>query len=158
MENTGCCPQFNPEGYENKEWHFENKLFLKSSIPTIFHIPIISAMNKMMTRIWNVAHNAGAVNEGEFLLLADDISNFRCDYYLAVNKEIENENMVRISGDFITKVFDGPYQNVPKWIKEMDKFLKLQNKKAKKYYFYYTTCPKCAKVYGHNYVVIFAKI
>ena len=25
-------------------------------------------------------------------------------------------------------------------------------------YFYYTTCPKCAKHYGHNYVVGFAEI
>ncbi|MHC4509420.1 MAG: hydrolase [Planctomycetota bacterium] len=25
-------------------------------------------------------------------------------------------------------------------------------------YFFYTTCPKCAKVYGKNYTVLLAKI
>jgi hypothetical protein len=25
------------------------------------------------------------------------------------------------------------------------------------YFFYYTTCPKCAKKHGHNYTVAFAK-
>ena len=25
-------------------------------------------------------------------------------------------------------------------------------------YFYYTTCPKCAKKHGHNYVVGFAQV
>lgn len=24
--------------------------------------------------------------------------------------------------------------------------------------FYYTTCPKCAKLHGHNYVVAFAQV
>ncbi len=28
----------------------------------------------------------------------------------------------------------------------------------KKLYFSYTTCPACAKAYGKNYVVLFAKI
>jgi hypothetical protein len=27
-----------------------------------------------------------------------------------------------------------------------------------KLYFFYTTCPKCAQVYGKNYVVLLAKI
>jgi hypothetical protein len=33
-----------------------------------------------------------------------------------------------------------------------------KNKKVQKLYFCYTTCPKCAKAYGKNYVVLFAKI
>jgi NMD protein affecting ribosome stability and mRNA decay len=47
---------------------------------------------------------------------------------------------------------------VPKWIKEMDALLAAQGQKALKYYFHYTSCPKCAKIYGHNYVVAFAQI
>jgi hypothetical protein len=47
---------------------------------------------------------------------------------------------------------------VPKYIKEADTYLASLGKKAKKYYFYYTTCPKCAKKYGHNYIVAFAEV
>lgn len=25
-------------------------------------------------------------------------------------------------------------------------------------YFAYTTCPKCAKAYGHNWVIVFARV
>lgn len=32
------------------------------------------------------------------------------------------------------------------------------NKDEKDYYFYYTTCPKCAKKYGHNYIIAFVEI
>jgi hypothetical protein len=40
----------------------------------------------------------------------------------------------------------------------MKRFVKSKGKDAKKFYFFYTTCPACAKVYGKNYVVILAEI
>jgi len=43
-------------------------------------------------------------------------------------------------------------------MKEMDKWLAESGRKAEKYYFYYTTCPKCAKKYGHNYIVVITQI
>ncbi len=61
--------------------------------------------------------------------------------------------MVRLSGDYLTKVFEGPFKDVPKWEKEMEAFVKEKGKQAKKIYYFYTTCPKCAKYYGKNYVV-----
>ena len=60
--------------------------------------------------------------------------------------------------DFLTKVFEGPYQNVGKWAMEMAEYVKGKGKEIKKLYFSYTTCPKCAKAYGKNYVVLFAQI
>jgi hypothetical protein len=33
-----------------------------------------------------------------------------------------------------------------------------KGKSVKNYYFYYTTCPKCARKYGHNYVVVLAEV
>ena len=40
----------------------------------------------------------------------------------------------------------------------MERFVAAQNRKLVKNYFYYTTCPKCAKVYGKNYVVAVAEV
>ena len=65
---------------------------------------------------------------------------------------------VALSGAFFTKVFDGSYNAVPKWIKEMDSQIASQSKTAKKHYVYFTTCPKCAKTYGHNYAVALAQV
>jgi len=47
----------------------------------------------------------------------------------------------------------GAYKNAPKWEKEMEIFVKSKGKHVKKTYFFYTTCPKCAKYYGKNYMV-----
>jgi hypothetical protein len=33
-----------------------------------------------------------------------------------------------------------------------------RGKKLEKLYFAYTTCPGCAKVYGKNHVVLFARV
>jgi len=57
----------------------------------------------------------------------------------------------------LTKVFDGPYNAAPKWIKAMEQYVALQGKKVHKYYFHYPYCPTCAKAYGHNYVIVFAE-
>jgi hypothetical protein len=66
--------------------------------------------------------------------------------------------MATISGKFLTKVFEGPYQNAGKWAQEMDIYVKSKGKTMNKLYFSYTTCPKCAKAYGKNFVVLFAQI
>ncbi len=44
------------------------------------------------------------------------------------------------------------------WIDQMGAFVKEKGKDARKLYFYYTTCPRCAKKYGKNYVVILAEV
>jgi len=36
--------------------------------------------------------------------------------------------------------------------------VKSKNKTLKQQLFYYTTCPKCAEVYGKNYVVLLAEV
>ena len=66
--------------------------------------------------------------------------------------------MASISGTFLCKVFVGSYKNMRKWIEEMNTFVKKQGKHPEKLYFYYTTCPKCTKKFGKNYVVLMAKI
>lgn len=66
--------------------------------------------------------------------------------------------MVRLTGDYLTKVYEGPYKNAPKWEKEMEAFVKSKGKQVKKTYFFYTTCPKCFKYYGKNYMVAISEI
>ena len=109
--------------------------------------------------MWETAKNAGAAPEiKDFLLLAYDPSPWKSELYMSVTKEVPGANNIKLSGTFATKVFDGPFNHIPKYLKEFEEYLKKINKTAKKYYFYYTTCPKCAKKYGHNYIVAFAEI
>ncbi len=97
-------------------------------------------------------------NASHQLMLTDEKSLWGADIFIDVAKEVPGAQMARLSGTFLTKVFEGPYQNAGKWALEMKEYVKSKGKELKKMYFSYTTCPKCAKVYGKNYVVLFAQI
>jgi hypothetical protein len=63
-----------------------------------------------------------------------------------------------VSGTFLTKVFEGPFRSAPRWVEQLRDYVATRGMKLEKLYFGYTTCPKCAKAYGKNYVVLFAKV
>lgn len=154
-----CCPVFDPEPFDKKTNEWVSKPFIKDYLPQIFHIPLPSMMGKVIGRMWKKAQDAGAATEiKDFLLLAYDPSPWKSELFMAVTRDVPGTENVKLTGTFVSQVFDGPYNNVPKYIKEFNNYLSSAGMKAKKYYFYYTTCPKCAKKYGHNYIVAFAEV
>ena len=152
---TGCCPRFNPEPWDEKEVTWQNKLFIKDHVRSFLHIPL--NFGKIVVKNMQMIEAAGALTP-QPLMLSEEKSLWRSDVYIAVNKEVPKAEMARISGTFLTKVFEGPYKNAGTWAKEMEAYVKSKGKEIKKMYFFYTTCPKCAEVYGKNYTVLLAKI
>ena len=80
------------------------------------------------------------------------------EHYFSVSRDVPGQDMVKLTGDYLTKVFEGPYKNAPKWAKEMASYVQGKGRQVKKTYFFYTTCPKCAKTYGKNYVVAVSEV
>lgn len=158
-ESSVCCPEFDPLRWNNKKLVWHNKIFLKDSVPELFHIPLPSMYSKVITRMWNKADEARVLPEpDDFLLLAYDPSPFKSELLMAINEEIPGEENVKLSGTYMSKVFDGPYNHVPTYMKEMNGYLASLKLKAKKHYFYFAYCPECAKKYGHNYIVAVAEV
>ncbi len=159
-ENKECCPKFNPEKWDQKNYSWDNKPFIKETMPTFFHIPFPPLMNKKIIKLCEAAENSkmGEINNEDTLLLFRDPSEFKSEIYLSVVGPISSANNVNISGNFMAKVFSGPYNAVPKFLKEMNAYLATQNKVAQDYYIHYAYCPKCAKKYGNNYMIIFARV
>jgi len=151
---TGCCNRFDPKPWDEKEISWRNKLFVKDHVISIFHIPL--NFGQVVVRNMEKIKAAGAL--GDQLMLSDENSLFGSDVYIAVAKEVPGAKMERISGTFLSKAFEGPYQNMGKWIKDMEKYAASKGKKISKMYFFYTMCPSCAKAYGQNYTVILAKV
>jgi hypothetical protein len=152
-----CCPVFDTSPWDGKTHVWENKLFLKDEIRQIMHVPV--HMSEHVSRMFKQIEEANAAPDTkDFLMLAYDPSPWKSELFMTVTKDIPGANMTTLSGTFFSKVFDGPYNHVPKWIKETDAMLEAQNQKALKYYFHYAYCPKCAKKYGHNYCVAFAQV
>lgn len=160
MEQTNseiCCPKFNPTPWDEKTITWENKRFIKATSLCIFHMPL--NLGSVITKLCSQAAAAGAeIKDDNFILLTKDLSNWKAEQYLSVSKEVPGAENITLSGTYLTKVFEGPYQNAGKWYLEMLEYVKKQGKTSSCIYFFYTTCPKCAKKYGKNYTVILAQI
>ena len=148
---TNCCPRFKSAGWDQQELHFKDKLFVKAKTRSLFHIPF--NMGSVFAKTFGAIEKAGAKPGDEFIVLSNDPSAWTGEHYFAVSKDVPGQEMVHMTGDYLTRVFEGPFKDAPKWEKAMETFVKGEGKKMKKSYFFYTTCPKCAKVYGKNYVV-----
>ncbi|MFZ2410529.1 MAG: hydrolase [Candidatus Methanoperedens sp.] len=152
---TGCCPRFEPAPWNEKEITWHDKLFLKDHVRSFLHIPL--NMNRIMVKNMERIKEANALAP-EPLMFTDEKSLWGADIYIAVSKEVPGSEMERISGTFLSKVFEGAYNNAGKWAKEMKNYVSAKGKVLKNMYFFYTTCPKCAEFYGKNYVVLLAKV
>ncbi|WP_281541221.1 hydrolase [Maribacter aestuarii] len=158
--NEECCATFHPEKWDKKTYHWDRKKFIKASVPTLFHIPLPPMIGNKVTKMMRLAEdsNSLAANKEDVLLLFSDPSAFKTDLFLSVENFIMEAENINLSGTFVSKVFDGAFKAVPKFIKQMNAYLDKQKQKAKNYYVHYAYCPKCAKKEGHNYMVLFAEL
>jgi len=151
LENE-CCPKFDPAKWNNKTLNWKNKHFITAKVFTLFYMPINfgSAITKLMKKVdHKVPDN---------LCLSDHTSMWNMNIYLAVDKEVPNANNVTLNGKFLSKVYEGPFKDTGKWMKDFQQYAKSKNVEVKKTYMWYSTCPKCAKKYGKNYVVVIGEI
>jgi len=151
QSNQECCPKFVPSLWHDtvKEWN--NKLFIKDKVQTFFYIPI--NFGKVMTRLDKKIRESN-VECVDYLCLSEHTSAWNMNLYLAVDKDIANAEKVYFSGKYYCAVYEGSFNNTGSWAKDFEKNAEAKGYKIKKTYFWYTTCPKCAKKFGKNYVVI----
>jgi hypothetical protein len=163
IKSTGCCEPFDPAPWQDpstgsgqvKEITWQDKIFVTDHVKSFLHMPL--DMGRVIVKNLGLIEKAGAKAPYQ-LMLTDEKSMWGADIYIDVVKEVPGAKMAKISGTFLTKVFEGSYQNAGKWAMEMKQYVESKGKQMKKLYFSYTTCPKCAKAYGKNYVVLFAKV
>lgn len=154
--STGCCPRFKPEGWDGQDLYFDEKLFVRAETRSFLHIPV--NMGSVFSRTLSEIEAADAFDPTQTIVLSRDLSSWSAEHFFAVSKRVAGQKMTCLSGHFVTKVFEGPYRDVPKWQGEMEKTVEQSGKRAGRVFFFYTTCPKCAKAYGENYVVGVAEL
>jgi hypothetical protein len=165
MSNTNneCCPEFDPQKWDKKVFNWNNKEFIKESVPAFFHTPFPPMIGKKITKMMKLATRANKVDakKDEVLVLFQDPSAFKSNIYISVTGNVPGANNVKISGKFVARVYEGPYSAIPKLVKDMNAYLQETGEKVPKndeYYIHYAYCPKCEKKYGHHYMIFFAKV
>jgi hypothetical protein len=152
---TGCCARLDEARWDNQEFVWKDKPFVKDHIREFLHLPL--NFGSVMARDHAAIEQAQAYAE-EPLWLVDEVSPWGSDVYLAIDREVPNMRMEHLSGTFMTKVFSGPYRDIGQWIKQMETHVRERGRTLQKLYFFYATCPKCAKQFGKNQVVGFARV
>ncbi|MBU2652235.1 MAG: hypothetical protein KKA81_15000 [Bacteroidetes bacterium] len=150
-----CCPEFDPMPWDDKTLEWQDKKFIKASVCTFFYMPL--NFGKIMKKLDKSVRDAGAEIPG-WLCLSDHTSKWSMDVYLAVDKDIPGANNLTLSGKFYSKVYEGPFRDTKKWTEDYKSIVTSKGMEIKKWYMWYTTCPKCAKKYGKNYVVIISLV
>jgi hypothetical protein len=152
---TGCCARVDRTEWNEKAFEWKDKLFLKDHIREFLHVPL--NYGSVISRDLAAIEKAEAYPEHP-LWLTDEVSPWGADIYVAVDRDVASAKMTRISGQFMTKVFEGPYRDVGKWIQGMEEYVAASGRTLEKLYFFYATCPRCAKRFGKNEVVLFAQV
>lgn len=150
-----CCPRLDPAPWDDKIIEWKDKAFVKDSVFTLFYIPM--NFGKVMKRLDEKVRKAGATMP-DWLCLSDHTSKWNMDVYLAVDKKIPGAENTTLSGRFYSKVYEGPFKNSAKWGEDYKNVVKAKGLSIKKWFMWYTTCPKCAKKYGKNYVAIITQV
>jgi hypothetical protein len=150
-----CCPKFDPKPWDGKTFDWKKKRFIKDKVRTFFYMPL--NISRVMKRLDAKVESAGA-EIPDWLCLSDHTSKWNMDVYVAVDKEIPGAENTSLSGKFLSKVYEGQFKDTGKWCKDFEGVAKAKNMDIRKWYMWYTTCPKCAKKYGKNYVAIVAQV
>ena len=158
-----CCIEFNVEKWDNKTFVWDKKPFIKETIPTLFHIPFPPMIGNKITKMMKYAEDAKMLdpNKEDTLILFQDPTPFKTIIYLGVTGVVPNANNTSLSGTYEAKVYDGSFNDVPKFVNDMNSKLVKNGKSKPKdsdYFIHFAYCPKCAEKYKHNYMILFAKV
>jgi hypothetical protein len=153
--NEKCCPEFHPEPWDDKVFDWEGKKFIRDHVKTFFYMPLNfgSAMKRL-----NKLFDSIGVELYDQICLSDHTSKWNMDIYIAVDNEIAGADNRTLSGKYYSRVYEGKFGETDKWCKDFEMKAKEKGFKVKKMFMWYTTCPKCAKKYGKNYVAIIGEV
>ncbi len=152
---TGCCPKFYPERWDRKFFDFSDLSFVKAFSKSFMHMPL--NLGKVMTVVQAKIDQDDAQPDHQYLILSKDLSAFSSVHYFMVNNQMTKMPLEKVKGTFCARVFEGNFNEIPSWMKEIETDWSTKGKAIKEQFVFYTTCPKCAKTYGHNYIVIFTR-
>jgi hypothetical protein len=153
---TGCCPRFHPERWDGQALHFEAKPFARTVSRGVKHVP--QDMAPAYAAAASAIEKAKAWEDQQMLVLNRVLQARQAEHLFAVSKAVPGMELVRLDGDYRTKVFEGAYAQAPQWQGEFQQELAQEGLLAEQIYLYFTTCPACSEFYGRNYVVAVAKL
>jgi hypothetical protein len=94
-------------------------------------------MGQAFTRVQDHIKEADAADPVTEIVLSHDISPWQSEHFFAVTNDVPDEEMTKLSGDYIARVFEGPYRRVINFNHNMQVAAKVMGKVAKDVFFFH---------------------
>ncbi len=156
VNETGCCAVPNGSAWNGRTIELHRR-FIRMHTRSLFHVPL--NMGRVITSLDDAAARAGVRMPSEHaMLLSRDLSPWRAEQLYAVSSAVDGCDNVVLDGTFASRVFEGPYSQASTWRDSFVEYVTSMGRDVAEVYFFYTTCPKCAKHYGSNPVVVLGRL
>jgi hypothetical protein len=150
-----CCKILSPAEWDRKEIVWRDKPFYKSRYFSLFHVPV--NIGSKITEGMKKIEKAGLMEEQ--MVLSRNDGWFGADILIPIKAKTDIFEIELITGRFLTRLFDGTYGDMGKWIKETRDWCREKGLEPEEFIFWYATCPKCAKKRKDQaQVVVLAKV
>lgn len=156
VNETGCCAVPNMDDWDGRTIDLHQR-FIRMHTRSLFHVPL--TMGRVMKALDDAATRAGArMPDESAMLLSRDLSPWRAEQLYAVSAPVAGVDNVVLEGTFASRVFEGPYSQASAWRDSLVEYAESMGRDVAEVYFFYTTCPKCARHYGRNLVIVLGRL
>ena len=149
-------PQFDRESWDDVEFVWNHKPFIRSTVSEVMHFPIVDSLETINQSLLHKAYQMNVIpNDNEALLLHHPISPWKEEVLLSVTKPVDDKDYVELSGTFRSRVFEGKKTQLRSFFRQMESFLVGRNEQPLTYYV--SKVASSTEVDGHEtctYVII----
>ena len=156
---TGGTQQFNRECWDEVEFVWNRKPFLRASLPEVFRVPIVDNIDSVTHSLEKKVAELGATEaDAKKIILRHPLSAWKEEVLVSLDKPVADPHYVELTGTFRSKVFVGNSTQLRSFFKQMDSYLATQNEKALTYYAFKTSCHMASNNYEECTYVIIAQV
>jgi len=148
-----CCQSFDPKEWDKKNFKWKKKRFVKSKAFCFLGNPI--GYKKAVVEILKKVRAVSA-NVPNLMCLSEDIKKWNMDILMAVDRDIPDSLMVELSGEFVSRVYEGELKKKKIWDSDFQEYVSSKKVKIDKIFRWFVTCGKCSRRFKKNYVVYIA--
>jgi len=111
MNEDNCCPKFDPTPWDSVIIEWNEKKFIKEKVTTFLYMPMnFSSIMKKLDEKVRTAH----ATIPERKCLSDHTPKWNMNVYVAVDKDIPGAENMTVSGKYLSKVYEGAFQDTGK--------------------------------------------
>lgn len=138
-----CCPLLEPQKWNDVQHIWNKKPSWWKPFPRSFTYPFQERMRKQSRGCGSeLKMRALRRSRMTFCCWPNDPTAFESELYMSLTAEVPGGRNEKFTGTFHSRVFEGRYGDIIKFVNQTEQSLDANKMIAKKHYIYFPNCPK----------------